>query len=152
MDAGILNALELARKWGASLVGVEEPPSAYAAKFYVNKIQELARMKGMRIEVVAFKNRQQSKLTRIANLISEIKSGTFMLCRDSCDSKFLADFYNQGRSFPSAGHDDVIDSCAFINDLAVAEFLPQSRFQMPKNILDEEDEQKNIWKSPFRYC
>jgi predicted phage terminase large subunit-like protein len=152
VDSGILNALELARKWNATLIGVEEPPSAYAAKFYVNKIQELARMKGMRIEVVAFKNRQQSKLTRIANLISEIKSGTFMLCRESCDPKFLEDFYLQGRSFPSAGHDDVIDSCAFINDSAVQEFLPQSRFHMPKNIFDEEDDPKDQYRSPWRFC
>jgi hypothetical protein len=151
VDKGINEALDLARYWNAHIIGVEEPPSARNAKFYKTRIEDIARKRGQRVEVIVFKT-QQAKAQRIADLISMAKVGSFQVCRDTINCEFYDAFLFQGKNFPSPGHDDVIDSVAFINDTVLAELLPQSRFISSDNIFDREDEIANQYKSPFRWC
>jgi hypothetical protein len=151
VDKGIQSALDLASYWNSAIIGVEEPPSARNAKFYKTRIEELARRRGQRVEVVIFKA-QMAKAHRIADLISMLRTGTFQVCHDTINSEYRNMFLFQGKNFPSPGHDDVIDAVAYINDPALGEHLPTSRRPIYDNPLDEESNNATQYKSGFRFC
>lgn len=144
LDELLLTAKNLAEKYEADIIGLEEGrASALAAAFYRRDMEALCRKseKLRGVHCVSFKSTQQGKNRRILDLAAINAMGDFWISKDECDGEFLSKFLEQARTYPSTtdGHDDVIDSVAYMDDPAVAEHVPKPiwfkrTFRKPKPI------------------